>query len=110
MQRPLKAISRPGIYRFEFAGGERTIAFNTPALESEIGFATPSEVEGIFKSSETAGTLPVSAADRSLDQRSALWRGLLGCAFIFLMVEMLYWMRARHHTYNDTTSDMTEIA
>jgi hypothetical protein len=110
MQHPLKSIPRPGIYRFEFAGGERTIAFNTPALESEIGFAGPSEVEGIFKSSETASTLPVPVTGRSLDQHNALWSGLLGCAFIFLMVEMLYWMRARRRTYNDTSSEITEIA
>jgi hypothetical protein len=110
MQRPLKAIPRPGIYRFEFAGGERTIAFNTPALESELGFASPSEIEGIFKRSETAGTLPASATDPSLDHHNALWRGLLGCAFIFLVVEMLYWLRARRQTYNDTTSETTEIA
>jgi hypothetical protein len=110
IQHPMKAIPKQGIYRFEFAGVERTIAFNTPALESEIEFASPAEVDGIFKSSDAGDILPGSAIVRPQEHHNALWRGLLGCSFIFLMVEMLYWMRVRRHMNNDTTSDITETA
>jgi hypothetical protein len=110
IQHPLKAVPKQGVYRFEFAGGERTIAFNTPAVESETEYASSSEVDGIFKSSETAGALPVSDTDRSLDQHNTLWRSLLGFAFMFLIFEMWYWMKARRQMNNDRASDITETA
>jgi hypothetical protein len=60
IQNPLRVINAPGIYRIQYDGKERFIAFNSPASESEILFAAPNQVQSIFSvtPSESSTNLP----------------------------------------------------
>jgi hypothetical protein len=101
IQHPLQVIHAPGIYRIQYDGKERLIAFNSPASESEISLATPNQVQSIFNvtPSESSTNLPHNKSAGAINDR--LWSVLMGCAFLFLVTELLLWIRDRRRKIDE---------
>jgi Aerotolerance regulator N-terminal/von Willebrand factor type A domain len=84
-------FSAPGIYRLEFAGQQRFLAFNPPVTESGRALATPDEIKSYLAQTERGaeGAMgPQGIWREAAERRSPLWRLLLCAAFILLVAEL----------------------
>jgi Aerotolerance regulator N-terminal/von Willebrand factor type A domain len=85
----------PGVYRIEFAGQQRFLAFNTPVTESSRALATPEEIKShLGQTARGVATGPQSAWREAAERRGQLWRLFLCAAFILLLAELFVSMRA----------------
>ncbi|HEX8138891.1 MAG TPA: BatA domain-containing protein [Pyrinomonadaceae bacterium] len=83
----------PGIYRVEFAGQQRFLAFNAPVRESARALATPDEIKSYLAQTErgagaAAAMGPQSVWREAAERRGQLWRLLLCAAFVLLVAEL----------------------
>ncbi|HEX8772242.1 MAG TPA: BatA domain-containing protein [Pyrinomonadaceae bacterium] len=85
----------PGIYRLEFAGQQRFLAFNAPAAESSRALATAGEIKSYLAGKEGAAIAPVAEKDwlDAAERRGHVWRLFLCAAFIILVAELFLAMR-----------------
>jgi hypothetical protein len=95
VRRPLAYFDEPGIYRLEFAGRRRFVAFNAPASESERALATEEELKQSFPAMDAAGARASGPGDgRDATERSGnVWRYFLAAAFLLMIAEMFVAMR-----------------
>ena len=101
IQHSLTVIHAPGIYRIQYEGKVRFIAFNSPASESEILLATPNQVQSVFNVTRSEGSINAMTAKPAGDTYDRLWRVLMACAFLFLATELLFWIRDRRRGSNE---------
>jgi hypothetical protein len=101
IQHPLQVIQAPGIYRIQYEGKERFIAFNSPASESEILLATPNQVQRVFSVAPSEDPNNARTLKPTGDTYDRLWRVLMACAFLFLATELLFWIRDRRRKTNE---------
>jgi Aerotolerance regulator N-terminal/von Willebrand factor type A domain len=87
-QHPLRIFREPGIYRLEFAGQSRVMAFNAPAAESARALAAPEEIENYFKGKESATVPGADDWRERAERRAGIWRIFLSAAFIMLIAEL----------------------
>jgi hypothetical protein len=88
VQHPLRVFREPGIYRVEFAGQSRLMAFNAPAAESARALAAPEEIKNYFKRKESATVPGANDWRERAERRDGLWRIFLSAAFIMLIAEL----------------------
>jgi hypothetical protein len=94
---PLSYFSEPGIYRLEFAGQQKFMAFNAPAHESERTLATVDEVKGRFHTNEAQSVRAVNAGNlrEAMERSGSVWRYFLCAAFLLILAELFLAMRQR---------------
>lgn len=97
VSRPLRYFGEPGIYKLEFAGTEKFMAFNSPAVESERALATADELKRFFSVEKKADEKIASQSNqRSTAERSdAAWRYFLIAAFMLMIAELFVAVRQR---------------
>jgi hypothetical protein len=95
-QRSTGIFSEPGIYRIEFAGQQRFVAYNTPGPESARALADSEEIKGYLAAKESAAA-PAAPHDRldAAERRGSVWRLLLCAAFVLLLAELFFAMRGQ---------------
>lgn len=97
--KPLAYFDEAGIYRLEYAGGQKFLAFNPAASESERTLATEDKLKQIF-SVEKRGNSPAADIDNrreALERSSSTWRYFLAAAFLLMLAELLVAIR-QHKT------------
>ncbi len=92
-QHPLSIFREPGIYRIEFAGQERFLAFNTPIAESALALAAPEGLVNYFKGKENAPVRSAKDLRDHAERREGVWRIFLSAAFILLVAELFVSIR-----------------
>lgn len=94
---PLLSFREPGVYQLEFAGQQKYIAFNAPALESERQLATPDKLKNNFSINEERKTVVANAGQsrEATEQSGSVWRSLLCAAFLLIIAELCVSMRRR---------------
>ncbi|HEX8142693.1 MAG TPA: BatA and WFA domain-containing protein [Pyrinomonadaceae bacterium] len=85
----------PGIYRLEFAGQQRFLAFNAPGPESTRALATSEEINGYLAAIESKSASGAINPMEEAERRGHAWRLFLCAAFILLLAEMFLATRAR---------------
>ncbi|MDT5063588.1 MAG: hypothetical protein QOH63_4047 [Acidobacteriota bacterium] len=95
VSRPLDYFSEPGIYRLEFAGSQKFMAFNSAASESERALATEDNLKQIFSAEKTGSTVTANTNDwrEALERSGSAWRYFLVAAFLLIIVELFVAMR-----------------
>src|ERR1044071_9899676 len=81
VRRPLQYFSEPGIYHLEFAGQQKLLAFNAPALESERALTAVDELKRHFPANEerSARAINADASREAMERSGSMWRYFL-CA------------------------------
>lgn len=94
---PLRYFGEPGIYRLEFAGAEKFLAFNSPGVESERALATVSDLKSFFSVATAEGRRAASANSQreAAERNGAAWEYFLIAAFLLIVAELLVAMRQR---------------
>ncbi|MDT5120871.1 MAG: hypothetical protein QOC96_353 [Acidobacteriota bacterium] len=97
---PLAYFSEPGIYRLEFAGTQRFVAFNAPAVESKRALATADDLKRFFSAEKTEEmkTASVSNQREATERSGSTWRYFLIAAFLLMIAELFVAMRQRRIT------------
>lgn len=97
IRRPLNYFSEPEIYRLEFAGQQKFVAFNAPVPESERALTTIDELRQHFPANEgrSARASNVAASNDALEQSGSTWRYFLCAAFLLMIAELFMAMRGR---------------
>lgn len=97
IRQPLTYISEPGVYRLEFSGVEKFVAFNAPDTESERTLATEGHLKRFFSVEKAGGTVAASEGKRleAAEQNGSTWRFFLAAAFLLMIAELLQAMRER---------------
>jgi len=97
LRRPIVYFKEPGIYRLEFEGREKFVAFNAPVAESERALATTDELKRLFSVNEEkkAGAENAVAARQALERSGSLWRYFLCAAFLLMIAELFVALRQR---------------
>jgi hypothetical protein len=93
--KPLAYFDEAGIYRLDFAGVQKFLAFNPASSESERALATEDRLKQIF-SVEKAGTNVTASVNNRrevLERSSSTWRYFLVAAFLLMLAELLVAMR-----------------
>ena len=100
VRRPTVYFDEPGIYRLEFEGREKFVAFNAPARESERALATTDELKRRFSvnEAEKAGAGNLSNAREAMERNGSTWRYFLGAAFLLMIAELFVALRQRKVT------------
>jgi len=99
-QHPQRIFQEPGIYRLEFEGQQRFMAFNAPAAESMRALAAPEAIKnylgGDYPGGKEKSVSPGVENDwrEWQERRAGIWRLFLCAAFILLVVELFVAMRA----------------
>jgi hypothetical protein len=97
---PLAYFSEPGIYRLEFAGTQKFLAFNAPAVESKRSLATADDLKRFFSAEKTEEmkTASVSNQREATERSGSTWRYFLIAAFLLMIAELFVAMRQRRIT------------
>ena len=100
VRRPLSYFGEPGIYRLEFAGQQKLMAFNAPAIESERTLLNADELKRRFPANEALSARAINAghAREATERSGSLWRYFLCAAFLLMVAELFVAMRARKVT------------
>jgi hypothetical protein len=100
--KPLAYFDEAGIYRLEYAGGQKFLAFNPAASESERALATEDKLKQIFSVEKRENSLAADTGNRreSLERSSSTWRYFLVAAFLLALAELFVAMR-QHKTIVD---------
>lgn len=102
VRQPLAYFNEAGIYRLEFAGGQKFLAFNSEPSESERALATEDRLKQIFSVEKTGNSVTAHANNwrEALDRSSSIWRYFLIAAFLLMIAELFVAMR-QHKTTAD---------
>ncbi len=102
IRQPLIYFSEPGIYRLEFAGQQKFVAFNAPVPESERALTTADELKRRFPANETesARASNVVASREALERSGSTWRYFLCAAFLLMIAELFVAMS--NHRRNES--------
>lgn len=97
MRHPISYFSEPGIFKLEFAGAEKFVAFNAPAIESERALATANYLEQFFPVNKTrkVEAIKINGRDDAAERNGQVWRYFLVAAFLLILAELLFAMRQR---------------
>ncbi len=95
VRRPLNYFSEPGIYHLEFAGQQKFMAFNAPALESERALMTVDELKRRFSANEGRSARAINAGNArdAMERSGSMWRYFLCAAFLLMIAELFVAMR-----------------
>lgn len=93
--KPLAYFDEAGIYRLEFGGEQKFLAFNPASSESERALATEDRLKQIFSVDKMGSTVTRNVNDRreALEQSSYTWRYFLAAAFLLMLAELSIAMR-----------------
>jgi hypothetical protein len=97
VMRPLVHFSEPGIYRLEFAGRQKFMAFNAPIRESERALTASDELKRRVEANEAEVASASIASDsrEAMERSGSLWRYFLCAAFLLILAELFVGMRRR---------------
>lgn len=92
---PLRYFSKAGIYRLDFSGEQRYVAFNSPVTESERTLSTGDDLKRFFsvEKGEGAGALNENRLRDEMERQSSTWRYFLTAAFLLIIAELFVAMR-----------------
>ncbi|MDQ3820225.1 MAG: hypothetical protein M3362_21445, partial [Acidobacteriota bacterium] len=95
IEHPLLYFSDAGIYRLDFSGRERFVAFNAPVAESDRALSTADDIKRFFsvEKSESVRPLNESSLHDETERQSSVWRYFLTAAFLLMIVELFFAMR-----------------
>jgi hypothetical protein len=95
VSRPLDYFSEPGIYRLEFAGSQKFVAFNSAVSESERALVTEDDLKRFFSVEKKEKSLTVNANNwrEALERSGSAWRYFLVAAFLLVIAELFVAMR-----------------
>jgi hypothetical protein len=95
VRQPLTFFNEPGIYRLEFAGGQKFLAFNSAASESERSLATEDKLRQIFPVEKTGSSVRTDSSNlrEALERSGSTWRYFLIAAFLWMIAELFVAMR-----------------
>ncbi|HKC64348.1 MAG TPA: hypothetical protein VKB86_11955, partial [Pyrinomonadaceae bacterium] len=97
---PLRYFSDAGIYRLDFSGEEKFVAFNSPAKESERALSRDDDLKRFFSVEKSEGTHSLNENNLrdEIEQQSSTWRYFLMAAFLLMIAELFVAMRKREWT------------
>lgn len=97
---PLRYFSGAGIYRLDFSGQQKFVAFNSPVEESERALSTEDDLKRFFsvEKSEGARTLNENRLHDEMERQSSTWRYFLVAAFLLMIAELFVAMRKSRWT------------
>jgi hypothetical protein len=100
---PLDYFSEPGVYRLEFEGAEKFVAFNPASNESERALATEDTLKPFFSAGQKEKSLMVKANNwrETMERGGSAWRYFLGAAFLLALAELFVAMRRSRLTANN---------
>lgn len=93
-------FSEAGIYRLDFSGESRFVAFNSPAEESERALSTADDLNRFF-SMEGGGRARALNENRlrdEMERNGSAWRYFLAAAFLLMIAELFVSMRKHKWT------------
>ncbi|HEX8844890.1 MAG TPA: BatA domain-containing protein [Pyrinomonadaceae bacterium] len=95
--RPMDYFNVPGIYRLEFAGNQKFLAFNPPAEESERALLSEESLNRLLSSEKPTQGWTASEGNRldATEREGFVWRYFLGAAFLLLIAELFVATRRR---------------
>jgi hypothetical protein len=98
--KPLAYFDEAGIYRLEFAGAQKFLAFNPASSESERALATEDRLKQIFSVEKTGTSVTGNVNNRreALERSNSTWRYFLVAAFLLLLAELFVAMRQHEIT------------
>lgn len=94
---PAAYFSEPGIYRVEYDGRQKFIAFNAPGLESERALVTGDELKRRVEANEgeSAGAISAGNTRDRVERNGSTWSYFLCAAFLLILAELFVAMRQR---------------
>src|SRR5205085_11553996 len=97
VKHPLRYFNDAGIYRLDFSGERKFVAFNSPVEESERALSTEDDLKRFFsvEKSESARSLNENRLRDEMEQNSSMWRYFLIAAFLLMIAELFVAMRKR---------------
>jgi hypothetical protein len=97
VRRAIVYFKEAGIYRLEFEGQEKFVAFNAPVAESERALATTEELKRRFSAGvvEKAEAVSLSNAREATERSGPAWRYFLCAAFLLMIAELFVALRQR---------------
>lgn len=95
VRQPQTYFDSPGVYRLDFAGTQKFMAFNSPAQESERALATEDNLKRFFsvEKKEKTGTTTESNQREAAEQHGTVWRYFLIAALLLVIAELFVAMR-----------------
>jgi hypothetical protein len=88
IQNPLSTIREAGIYRLEYDGRTRVIAFNPPVKESECALAGAEGIREAFVQKNSPTGTGSNVWMEATEQRQNAWRYFLAAAWLLLLAEL----------------------
>jgi hypothetical protein len=103
IRQPLAYFGDAGIYRLEFEGSQKFLAFNSELSESERSLATEDRLKQIFsvEKTESSVTANVNNWREALERSGSAWRYFLIAAFLLMIAELFVAMRQHRITENN---------
>jgi hypothetical protein len=97
VRRPLTFFSEPGIYKLEFAGQQKFMAFNAPLFESERALTSADELTRrlTIKEPQSGRGININASREAMERSGSIWRYFLAAAFLLLLAELFVAMKQR---------------
>ncbi|HEV7374208.1 MAG TPA: BatA domain-containing protein [Pyrinomonadaceae bacterium] len=95
VRQPLAYFGEAGIYRLEFAGGQKFLAFNSESSESERALATVDKLKQFFSVEKRENSLGADTGNsgEALERSGSTWRYFLIAAFLLMIAELFVAMR-----------------
>jgi hypothetical protein len=95
VRQPLAYFGEAGIYRLEFAGGQKFLAFNSEPSESERALATVDKLKQFFSVEKREHSLGADTGNwgEALERSGSSWRYFLIAAFLLMIAELFVAMR-----------------
>lgn len=95
VRQPLAYFGEPGIYRLEFAGDQKFLAFNPEPSESERALATEDRLKQFFSVEKSENNLAADTSKRreALEGNGSAWRYFLIAAFLLMIAELFVAIR-----------------
>jgi hypothetical protein len=95
VRQPLAYFGEAGIYRLEFAGGQKFLAFNSEPSESERALATVDKLKQFFSVEKRENSLGADTGNwgEALERSGSSWRYFLIAAFLLMIAELFVAMR-----------------
>ncbi|MDT4896791.1 MAG: hypothetical protein QOH25_1868 [Acidobacteriota bacterium] len=97
VRQPLSYFNEPGIYHLEFAGQQKSMAFNASTLESERALAPDEELTARFSANAGKSAREISADNsrEAMERSGVAWRYFLCAAFLLMIAELFVAIRQR---------------
>jgi hypothetical protein len=102
-RQPLAYFDEPGIYRLEYAGGQKFLAFNSVVGESERALATEDKLKQIFSVEKKENRLGADTSNwrEALERSGSAWQYFFIAAFLLMIAELFAAMRQHRITENN---------